>query len=130
MPHTIAVVQLAVVYSTLAAGVGLLGKSAYTGSDARSGLALLTLLAMALNFRYGIHDVGENIAFFVGIYDPLTNLGVTPETAGQLRGLSRCTIGNNCSVLGYEYHQDWAAAFYDRFALGPVQRRGKLYGHI
>lgn len=89
------------------------------------GVALL----LVLNVRYFIDGVGGSIAFFVGIYDVLDNLG-TSETDVPA-ALARCA-DNACSVWGdrYETHPSWGVAFYERFTSGPPLRTNLLYGHI
>lgn len=89
------------------------------------GVALL----VALNLRYAIDGVTPSIAFFIGIYDVLHNLGVSD--AGATAALATCP-DNQCTVWGDRYttHPSWGVAFYERFAQGTASRTNLLYGHI
>jgi len=89
------------------------------------GIALL----LVLNVRYLINGAPNAIAFFVGIYDVLDNLGVA-ATEGAA-ALARCP-DNACTVWGDYYlnHPSWGVAFYDRFLNGTQLRTNLLYGHL
>jgi len=89
------------------------------------GIALL----LVLNVRYLMDGVGDSIAFFIGIYDVLDNLGVT-EAEGAA-ALARCP-DNACTVWGSYYlnHPSWGVAFHDRFLNGPELRTNLLYAHL
>lgn len=89
------------------------------------GIALL----LVLNVRYLIEGAPASIAFFIGIYDVLDNLGVA---AGEdVAALARCP-DNACTVWGERYltHPSWGVAFHDRFLNEPEFRTGLLYGHL
>ena len=88
------------------------------------GIALL----LVLNVRYFIEGATSSIAFFIGIYDLLDNLGVRSDGAAAL---ATCA-NNDCSVWGerFNWHPAWGVAFYDRFLNGPKFRTNLLYGHI
>lgn len=123
-------VQLIAVIGALVLGIALLGNSAYQKTNPRNGFALLVSTGMAVNFQYGVMDIHQPVLFFIGLYDPLTNLGISD--GAKMPGLSRCPENSTCSALSdsYDYHQGWATDFYSRFVLGPVVRRAKLYAHI
>lgn len=89
------------------------------------GIAFL----LVLNSRYLIDGPPAAIAFFIGIYDVLDNLGVTASEGAA--ALMRCP-DNACSVWGDRYlnHPSWGVAFHDRFLNGPELRTNLLYGHI
>jgi len=89
------------------------------------GIALL----LVLNVRYLIDGAPDAIAFFIGIYDVLDNLGVA-DTEGAA-ALARCP-DNACTVWGDHYlnHPSWGVAFHDRFLNGPELRTNLLYGHL
>jgi len=86
-------------------------------------------LMLYLNIGYFIWGVPASIASFVGIYDVLMNVGLSPTT--QAAAVSTCA-DNACTVWGERFlnHSAWGAAFYDRFANGPEFRSTLLYGHI
>lgn len=88
------------------------------------GIALMAVL----NVRYLIEGPPAGIAFFIGIYDVLNNLGVG-ATAPD--GMSACA-GNACSVWGevFQFHTTWGVAFFDRFLNAPELRTWLLYGHL
>lgn len=69
------------------------------------------------------------IAFFIGIYDVLDNLGLSNSESAA--SMTACP-DNACTVWGdtYMQHPSWGVAFYDRFANGPRSRNLLLYGHI
>ena len=87
------------------------------------------VLLLVLNVRYLTDGAPDAIAFFVGIYDVLDNLGVTASEGAA--ALAPCH-DNACSVWGDRYvnHPSWGVAFYDRFLDGPELRTNLLYGHI
>ncbi|NQV20194.1 MAG: DUF2306 domain-containing protein [Rhodospirillales bacterium] len=89
------------------------------------GIALL----LVLNVRYLTDGAPGAIAFFVGIYDVLDNLGVAASEGAA--ALAPCA-NNACTVWGdlYLNHPSWGVAFYDRFLNGPELRTNLLYGHI
>jgi hypothetical protein len=89
------------------------------------GVALL----VALNARYAIEGAAPSIAYFIGIYDVLHNLGVAD--AASTAALATCPE-NQCSVWGarYDHHPSWGVAFYERFSQGASLRTNLLYGHI
>ena len=85
-------------------------------------------LLLFLNLRYFIEGAPRSIAFFIGIYDVLDNLGLSKEGAAAM---ATCA-NNDCSIWGdrFAYHPKWGVAFYERFLTGPQFRRNLLYGHI
>ena len=87
------------------------------------------VILLVMNVRYFIAGPPAAIAFFIGIYDVLDNLGVSQSDGAA--ALARCP-GNACTVWGDRYvtHPSWGVAFYDRFANGPDLRTNLLYGHI
>ena len=89
------------------------------------GIALL----LVLNGRYLIDGATNSIAFFIGIYDVLDNLGVADSEGAA--ALARCP-DNACTVWGERYlnHPSWGVAFHDRFLNGPELRTNLLYGHL
>lgn len=89
------------------------------------GLGLL----LFLNIRYLIEGIPDGIAFFIGIYDVLDNLGVDQSIGAD--ALSRCA-NNACTVWGDRFvqHPSWGVAFHDRFLNGPELRTNLLYGHL
>ena len=89
------------------------------------GIALM----LFMNMGYVINGVPASIASFIGIYDVLMNVGLSPETSAA--AVSMCA-DNACTAWGdvYTQHPAWGAAFYDRFANGPAFRSQLLYGHI
>jgi len=86
-------------------------------------------LLLFLNVRYLIEGASGGIAFFIGIYDVLINIGLAPTDSAA--AVSKCA-GNACTVWGDRYvnHPSWGTAFYERFANGPSFRTTLLYGHI
>ena len=45
--------------------------------------------------------------------------------------MTPCSVNNTCTQLGqFTHHPSWAPDFFDRFVLGSVVRRAKLYMHI
>ena len=89
------------------------------------GLGLL----LFLNLRYFIEGASSGIAFFIGIYDVLDNVGLV---AGEVPGGMATCPDNACTVWGetYQTHTTWAVAFHERFLNGPQFRRNLLYSHI
>ena len=79
--------------------------------------------------RCFIEGVPSSIAFFIGIYDLLDNVGLA--SGDRADALAAC-VNNNCSVWGdrFDLHPAWGVAFYDRFLNGPQFRTNLLYGHI
>ena len=53
--------------------------------------------------RYGLRDVGDNIAFFNSAYDPLYNIGIPINgNVEDYPRLMRCSGGvNNCTMLPF-----------------------------
>lgn len=86
-------------------------------------------LLVVLNGRYFIDGAPDSIAFFIGIYDVLHNLGV--GSSDTVAALASCA-DNRCSVWGDRFvqHPSWGVAFHDRFVDGPALRTSLLYGHI
>ena len=86
-------------------------------------------LMLFLNGRYLVEGATDGIAFFIGIYDVLMNIGLEP---GETSGAVMACPDNACTVWGETYvnHSAWGVAFYDRFATGPEFRSTLLYGHI
>ena len=87
------------------------------------------VLLLVLNVRYFVEGAPSAIAFFIGIYDFLDNLGLTN---GQEAAAMATCPHNDCTVWGarFTYHPAWGVAFYDRFLNGPAFRSNLLYGHI
>lgn len=113
------------VYSALAVWVGLLVR-AYRKGSYWLFLIFGIGLMLILNFGYFVNGAADSIAFFIGIYDVLDNLGAESAPA-----LGPC-VDNACSVWGdrYENHPTWGVAFHDRFANGPDMRTNLLLGHL
>jgi hypothetical protein len=82
---------------------------------------------LALNIRYFIEGAPDAIAFFIGIYDVLDNLGAS----GNAAALASCP-DNACTVWGdrYQTHPSWGVAFHERFLSETGLRTSLLYGHI
>jgi hypothetical protein len=116
------------VYVALAVWTGMLlfglKRGAY-GAFLLFGIALL----IVLNARYAIERAPDSIAFFIGIYDVLDNLGASDPA--KVAALATCP-DNQCTVWGdrYHYHPSWGVAFYERFLHGSGLRTNLLYGHI
>ena len=115
-------------YGTLVVWLALLVRSMKRRSFApflMFGIALL----LVLNGRYLIDGATNSIAFFIGIYDVLDNLGVADSEGAA--ALARCP-DNACTVWGERYlnHPSWGVAFHDRFLNGPQLRTNLLYGHL
>jgi hypothetical protein len=94
-----------------------------------SGFLIFGLgLMLFLNVRYLIEGSTAGIAFFIGIYDVLINIGLR----GSVPEAMMACEGNACTVWGdiYTTHPAWGVAFYERFANGPEFRSQLLYGHI
>jgi Predicted membrane protein (DUF2306) len=86
-------------------------------------------LMLALNVRYLIEGAPAGIAFFIGIYDVLNNLGLDPNA--QVAGMTGC-VGGECSAWGERFplHTTWGVAFYERFIADAPLRSMLLYGHL
>lgn len=89
------------------------------------GIVFLVLM----NVRYLIEGAPAAIAFFIGIYDVLDNLGLR---AGEGAAALATCPNNACTVWGDTYlnHPSWGTAFYDRFLNGSETRSNLLYGHL
>ena len=89
------------------------------------GIALM----LVLNVRYLVEGAPAGIAFFIGIYDVLNNLGLAPDA--QVAGMTSCGDGR-CSVWGERFtmHTSWGVAFYDRFVADAPLRTMLLYAHL
>ena len=89
------------------------------------GIALM----LVLNVRYLVEGAPAGIAFFIGIYDVLNNLGLAPGV--QVAGMTGCVDGQ-CSVWGERFamHTSWGVAFYERFVADAPLRSLLLYGHL
>ena len=85
-------------------------------------------LMLFLNIRYLVEGSTDGIAFFIGIYDVLINIGL----GGTVPEAMMACEGNDCTVWGDRYaaHPAWGVAFYERFANGPEFRSTLLYGHL
>ncbi|MEM1413912.1 MAG: DUF2306 domain-containing protein [Myxococcota bacterium] len=116
-----------VVYAALVVWFGLLVRGFRTGQW-RAFLGFGVGLLVYLNVGYFLRGAPASIAFFIGIYDVLDNLGLASEGAAAMASCPN----NDCSVWGdrFAYHPEWGVAFYDRFLNGPQFRRNLLYGHI
>jgi Predicted membrane protein (DUF2306) len=86
-------------------------------------------MTLFLNARYVTHGVLGGIAFFVGIFDVVVNVGA--RGSEQAAVVTTCA-GNACTVWDntYTLHSTWAVAFHERFTNGPILRTAALYGHI
>jgi Predicted membrane protein (DUF2306) len=84
---------------------------------------------LAMNVRYLIEGAPAAIAFFIGIYDVLDNLGLS---AGEGAAALATCPNNACSVWGNTYftHPSWGTAFHDRFLNGTELRSNLLYAHL
>lgn len=122
-------VPIDVVGTYVAVGVwaGLFGfgaKRKRWGLFIGAGIALL----LFLNVRYFVEGVPAGVAFFIGLYDVLDNVGLADGESAD--ALTTC-VDNACSVWDrYEQHPSWGVAFYERFVNGPAWRTNLLYGHI
>ena len=89
------------------------------------GIALM----LVLNLRYLVEGAPAGIAFVIGIYDVLNNLGLGPDA--QVAGMTGCAEGR-CSAWGERFalHTSWGVAFYDRFVADAPLRTWLLYGHL
>lgn len=116
-------------FVVVGAWLGLLGWS-IAKRRYRAFLIAGVLLTVAMNARYFVAGAGDSIAFFVGIYDVLHNVGVSDNQ--QVAALTACVPGDDCSIWGstYAQHPSWGVAFYRRFVDGNVGRLYRLYGHI
>jgi hypothetical protein len=118
---------ITLVYGLLGGGLGLVALS----KTPRFGFYLLAAVAAFLNLQYGLWDVSYPISFFIALYDPGHSLFLDPAELDLTPGLSRCSE-NACTQLPdyYTHHPSWASDFFDRFVLGDVVRRAKLYVHV
>lgn len=116
------------VYAALVVWAGLLVQGARKGKF-RPFLLFGIALMLFLNVRYVIEGAPASIAFFIGIYDVLINLGFS--AAEGAAAVATCAE-NACTVWGDRYvnHPAWGTAFYERFTTGPELRRTLLYGHV
>ena len=82
-----------------------------------------------MNVRYLIEGAPAAIAFFIGIYDVLDNIGLQ---SGQTAAALATCPDNACTVWGstYELHPSWGTAFHDRFLNGTEFRTNLLYAHL
>ena len=89
------------------------------------GIALM----LVLNVRYLVEGAPAGIAFFIGIYDVLNNLGLAPDA--KVAGMTGCVDGQ-CSAWGERFalHTTWGVAFYERFVADAPLRSMLLYGHL
>lgn len=116
------------IYAALVIWVGILLRDLRRGSFTlffAFGIALL----LYLNIRYFIEGAPDAIAFFIGIYDVLDNLGVSASDGAA--ALAPCP-DNACTVWGDRYtnHPSWGVAFHDRFLNGTEFRTNLLYAHL
>ena len=96
-------------------------------------------IMLFLNTRYFFEGASSSIAFFVGIYDVVNNIGLEPGADNKTLpgGMGTCP-DNACSVWNedeYSAHTFWTIAFYQRFALTNepellAWRYNLLVGHI
>ena len=95
----------------------------------RSAIGFGIALMLVLNVRYLVEGAPAGIAFFIGIYDVLNNLGLAPDA--PVAGMTSCVDGR-CSVWGERFamHTTWGVAFYERFVAGAPLRSMLLYGHL
>lgn len=86
-------------------------------------------LMLVLNVRYLVEGAPAGIAFFIGIYDVLNNLGLAPDA--KVAGMTACADGP-CSAWGdrFAMHTTWGVAFYQRFVADAPLRSMLLYGHL
>ena len=86
-------------------------------------------LMLMLNVRYLVEGAPAGIAFFIGIYDVLNNLGLA--TGAQVAGMTGCA-GGECSAWGerFDLHTSWGVAFYERFVGDAPLRSMLLYAHL
>ena len=114
------------IYAALAVWAGLLVRGL---KNQRYGLFILwgVVLLLVLNVRYLIEGAPDAIAFFIGIYDVLDNLGASEGAAA----MASCP-DNACTVWGdyYTSHPSWGVAFHARFLEGEALRTNLLFGHI
>ena len=89
------------------------------------GIVFLVLM----NVRYLIDGAPAAIAFFIGIYDVLDNLGLR---AGEGAAALASCPNNACSVWGETYvlHPSWGTAFHARFSSDAELRSNLLYAHL
>lgn len=91
------------------------------------GFGIVFLVLM--NVRYLIEGAPAAIAFFIGIYDVLDNLGLR---AGEGAAALATCPNNACSVWGNTYliHPSWGTAFHARFLDAAGLRSTVLYAHL
>lgn len=113
------------IYGALVVWLGLLIQ-AYRRGSYWIFLVFGTGLMVILNAGYFVNGAADSIAFFIGIYDVLDNLGTDAAPA-----LATCP-DNACSVWGDRYtnHPSWGVSFHDRFANGSQMRTNLLLGHV
>jgi Predicted membrane protein (DUF2306) len=92
-------------------------------------IAFGILLMLVLNVRYLVEGAPAGIAFFIGIYDVLNNLGLASNA--QVAGMTGCA-GGECSAWGERFalHTTWGVAFYERFVADAPLRSMLLYAHL
>ena len=107
-------------FGALAVWVGLFIRGAVTHSF-RPFIVFGIGLMLLLNLRFLIEGASGGIAFFIGIYDVLINIGLAPGDTRE--GVMACP-DNACTVWAQRYlnHSAWGVAFYQRFASGPQFR--------
>lgn len=90
-------------------------------------LSFFLFLFLIFNMRYLI-DLKGSIRLFTSIYDPLTNLFMSnPE---ENYTVSKCE-NNECSLSNFEYHNNWAVTFYNRFTkIGSENHQLLLKVHV
>ena len=84
---------------------------------------------LLMNVRYLFEGAPAAIAFFIGMYDVLDNLGLR---AGEGAAALASCPGNACTVWGdtYQIHPSWGTAFHARFLSGTEFRTNLLYAHL
>ena len=89
----------------------------------------LSVLLLFLNLRYIAEGATDGIAFFIGIYDVLINIGLGADDTAA--AMAKCP-DNACTVWGdyYTSHASWGVAFHARFLEGEALRTNLLFGHI
>ena len=87
------------------------------------------VFSVLMNVRYLIEGAPAAIAFFIGIYDVLDNLGLR---AGEGAAALASCPNNACTVWGdiYQIHPSWGTAFHARFLSGTEFRTNLLYAHL
>lgn len=117
-----------VLYAALSVWLGLL-VAGFFRSSFRLFILFGVILVVVLNVRYLFAGAEASLAFFVGIYDVLDNLGVDPSVGAA--SLASCAE-NACTVWGERYtlHAAWAVVFYEQVVNGPMLRTVLLYAHL